>query len=137
MKNEDLIGSALYGTWYFVTESTTDLGYYDGQAYMVMHFMPDPMQPIHSCDDNDDDDYDDDINNNSTTNCNEEQNNVCNYDPQTGKKECINTEKSTVEWSDGTCAVCSVQCVTPLFGPVCVCVCVCIIILTSTAFGYL
>jgi hypothetical protein len=76
---------------------------------MVMHFMPDPMQPIHSCDADaptDDDHVDDDDDNDDRKddwNCSEVRNRACSYDPTTGRKECINTETSTVEWSDGTC----------------------------------
>jgi hypothetical protein len=96
MKNEDMIASSLHGTWSFLSESTADLGYYEGRAYLVMHFMPDPMQALRSCDDDDDDDAF------GAKNCSELRNHACSYDPQTGEKECVNTETSTVEWSDGT-----------------------------------
>ena len=80
MKNESLIASGLYGTWTFSTTTMTDVGYYKGRAYMVMHLMPDPMQ-VRSC---------------QLEGCSEASNQLCQH-----KKECVNTETTVVEWSDG------------------------------------
>jgi hypothetical protein len=110
MKNESLIASSLYGTWTFVTETMTDVGYYKGRAYVVMHLMPDPMQ-IYSCQRED---------------CPERYNKICQLqqqqqqqqkdsnivrdenddgDAMSDKEECIDTETSVATWSDGMYAV--------------------------------
>ena len=89
--------SGLYGTWTFTTQTMTDVGYYKGIAYIVMHLMPDPMH-VNSCV----------INSNSNSNkgntaCIEADNRACShvgYDDE--KEECVDTETSEVEWSDGT-----------------------------------
>ena len=89
--------SGLYGTWTFTTQTMTDVGYYKGIAYVVMHLMPDPMH-VNSCV----------INSNSNSNkgnttCIEADNRACShvgYDDE--KEECVDTETSEVEWSDGT-----------------------------------
>lgn len=80
MKNESLIASGLYGTWTFATQTMTDIGYYKGRAYVVMYLMPDPMQ-VRSCE---------------LEECAEQSNQLCQH-----KKECVNTEETVVEWSDG------------------------------------
>jgi uncharacterized membrane protein len=98
--------SNIYGTWTFTTQTMTDIGYYKGISYFVIHIMPNPMQ-INSCiiiNNNNDNDND----NNNT--CIEADNYACHYnnnnnnDEGKGKEqeECINTETSKVEWSDGT-----------------------------------
>jgi hypothetical protein len=71
---------SLLGTWTLETHVKADLGYYKAKAFLVMHFMPDPLQ-IYAC---------------RSKHCKELENQVC----QQG--ECVNTEDSTVEWSDGT-----------------------------------
>jgi hypothetical protein len=100
MKNESLIASSLYGTWTFVTQTMTDVGYYKGRAYVVMHLMQDPMQ-IYSCQRED---------------CPERYNKICQLqqqqqdsnivgDAMSNKEECIDTETSVATWSDGMYAV--------------------------------
>jgi hypothetical protein len=84
MKNESLIASGLYGTWTFATQAMTDIGYYKGRAYVIMHLMPDPMQ-ARSCE---------------LKECAELSNHVC-QKQNDGKEECVSTETSVVEWSDG------------------------------------
>jgi hypothetical protein len=96
MKNESLIASGLYGTWTFATQTMTDIGYYKGRAYVILHLMPDPMQ-VRSC---------------QLKDCLEQSNHLCQRTTKTatsvlapeleGKEECIETETSVVEWSDGT-----------------------------------
>lgn len=89
MKNESLIASGLYGTWTFATQTMTDVGYYKGRAYVVMHLMPDPMQ-VRSCQHKD---------------CSEETNHLCQRSApsQLGleTEECVDTENAIAEWSDG------------------------------------
>jgi hypothetical protein len=82
VSNEDYskLLDSLLGTWTLETHVKADLGYYKAKAFMVMHFMPDPLQ-IYGC---------------RSKHCRELDNEVC----QQG--ECVNTEDSTVEWSDGT-----------------------------------
>jgi hypothetical protein len=98
MKNESLIASGLYGTWTFVTQTMTDIGYYKGRAYVIMHLMPDPMQ-VRSC---------------QLKDCLEQSNQLCqrtsgrtlSTDSTTslqmfqGEEVCVSTENSIVEWSD-------------------------------------
>ena len=72
---------SLVGTWTLKKEVTADMGYYKVLAYLVFHFMPDPLA-IYGC---------------HLEDCKETNNHVC----QQGA--CLNTETSTVEWSDGTC----------------------------------
>ena len=82
--------SNLYGTWTFTTQTMTDIGYYKGISYFVIHIMPNPMSGVNSCEmigDN--------------NNCTEADNYACHYNNER-KKECINTETSQVDWSDGT-----------------------------------
>ncbi|KAG7370835.1 hypothetical protein IV203_019405 [Nitzschia inconspicua] len=92
MKNESLIASGLYGTWTFSTQTMTDIGYYKGRAYVIMHLMPDPMQ-FRSC---------------QLPDCPEESNHLCQRSMASlssqlqGKEECVDTEGSIVEWSDVT-----------------------------------
>ena len=77
--------SGIYGTWTFTTETMTDVGYYKGLAYVVMHLMPDPMQ-VKSC---------------ILKDCIEADNQACSH---TGADhECLNTETTDAEWSDGAC----------------------------------
>lgn len=97
MKNESLIASGLYGTWTFATQTMTDIGYYKGRAYVILHLMPDPMQ-VRSC---------------QKKGCVEASNHICHYQQQQGGsfsssseleghvEECIDTENAVVEWSDG------------------------------------
>ena len=77
--------SGLYGTWTFTTQTMTDVGYYKGLAYVVMHVMPDPMQ-VKSCV--------------IEGTCIEADNQVCNHAGGT-TQECVDIETSPVEWSDG------------------------------------
>ena len=63
----------------------TDVGYYKGLAYVVMHVMPDPMQ-VKSCV--------------IERTCIEADNQVCNHAGGT-TQECVDIETSPVEWSDG------------------------------------
>ena len=81
--------SNLYGTWTFTTQTMTDIGYYKGISYFVIHIMPNPMSGVNSCIIND------------NNNCTEADNYACHYNNER-KKECINTETSQVDWSDGT-----------------------------------
>jgi hypothetical protein len=96
MNNESLIASGLYGTWTFSTETMTDIGYYKGRAYVVMHLMADPMQ-IRSC---------------QLKDCLEQSNHLCQRTRTSSKNAsalpvleeeevCVDTESSIVEWSDG------------------------------------
>ena len=83
--------SNLYGTWTFTTQTMTDIGYYKGISYFVIHIMPTPMSGVNSCI----------INDTSGNNCTEANNYACQYNNER-KEECINTETSQVDWSDGT-----------------------------------
>ena len=87
--------SGLYGTWTFTTETMTDVGYYKGVAYVVMHLMPDPMQ-VKSCV----------IKGDSKTKkkaCIEADNMACSHagaiDDE--NEQCVDIETSQIEWSDG------------------------------------
>ncbi len=85
--------SGIYGTWTFTTETMTDVGYYKGLAYVVMHLMPDPMQ-VKSCTINAD---------NKQPACIEADNQACSH---TGvDQRCISTETEELEWSDGVCGM--------------------------------
>ena len=83
--------SGLYGTWTFTTQTMTDVGYYKGLAYVVMHVMPDPMQ-IKSCVIPGD--------GKKHHACIEADNQVCNHDGNSNQ-ECVDIETSMVDWSDG------------------------------------
>ena len=85
--------SGLYGTWTFTTQTMTDVGYYKGLAYVVMHVMPDPMQ-VKSCVIEGD--------GKKHQACIEANNQVCNHAGGT-TQECVDIETSPVEWSDGAC----------------------------------
>ena len=90
--------SGLYGTWTFTTQTMTDVGYYKGLAYVVMHVMPDPMQ-VKSCTIQGD--------GKMHKACIEADNRACSH---LGAKDdeqqvCVSTETSMVEWSDGMCLV--------------------------------
>jgi hypothetical protein len=87
--------SGLYGTRTFTTQTMTDVGYYKGVAYVVMHLMPDPMQ-VKSCV------IKGDKSKNNTT-CIEADNKACSHVGaiDNENEECVDTETHTVEWSDG------------------------------------
>jgi hypothetical protein len=109
--------SGMYGTWTFTTQTMTDVGYYKGIGYFIIHIMPNPMQ-VNSCsiiqnnNNNNTSSYVGDHYNNKTntktnandTSCIEADNYACHYNNNNNNKEeeCINTETSQVEWSDGT-----------------------------------
>eukprot|EP00536_Pseudo-nitzschia_multiseries_P010568 jgi/Psemu1/67488/estExt_Genemark1.C_3270027 len=112
--------SGLYGTWTFTTQTMTDIGYYKGLAYVVVHLMPDPMQ-VKSCTCA--------INGvgaggvgaggagagagavaatktgtGTGTSCLEADNRACSHGGASGDEgeECVDTETTEVEWSDVT-----------------------------------
>jgi len=88
--------SGLYGTWTFTTETMTDVGYYKGIAYVVMHIMPDPMQ-VKSC-------VIKGTSKDKNNSCIEANNKACSHVGAVDNEheECVNTENSEVEWSDVT-----------------------------------
>lgn len=90
--------SGLYGTWTFTTETMTDIGYYKGIAYVVMHLMPDPMQ-VKSCSFSD------------KKHCREITNRACSHGGANGNENqiCVNTETTELEWSDGACGRVSIE----------------------------
>jgi hypothetical protein len=116
--------SGMYGTWTFTTQTMTDVGYYKVIGYFIIHIMPNPMQ-VNSCsiiqnnNNNNTPSYVGDHYNNKTnaktnaktktnandTSCIEADNYACHYNNNNNnnkEEECINTETSQVEWSDGT-----------------------------------
>lgn len=70
---------SLLGTWTFQTKSSSDLGYYKGSAFLVMHVMPDPLQ-AYQC---------------QLQDCDERQNQICQQDT------CVDISTTISEWSDG------------------------------------
>lgn len=75
---EDLV-SNLLGTWTLQTHASSDLGYYKGSAFVVMHVMENPTQ-AYSC---------------KLSECSERVNKICQQD------QCIDIDSNIVEWSDG------------------------------------
>eukprot|EP00531_Pseudo-nitzschia_arenysensis_P004263 CAMPEP_0116131052 /NCGR_PEP_ID=MMETSP0329-20121206/8803_1 /TAXON_ID=697910 /ORGANISM="Pseudo-nitzschia arenysensis, Strain B593" /LENGTH=495 /DNA_ID=CAMNT_0003625463 /DNA_START=279 /DNA_END=1766 /DNA_ORIENTATION=+ len=68
----------------------TDVGYYKGLAYVVMHLMPDPMQ-VKSCTIDAE---------NGHPACIEADNMACSH--TIPNQKCVNTETTELEWSDVT-----------------------------------
>jgi len=111
-KDSSWIGaSGLYGTWTFTTQTMTDVGYYKGNAYVVVHLMPDPMQ-VKSCSidtwepdaNHNNDDNDSNATGSTTGNCSEADNKACSHGKASGDEgeECVDTETTELEWSDVT-----------------------------------
>ena len=90
---------SLMGTWTF-QKTMVSSHYYDVQAYVVIHLMPDPTQQL-GC---------------HLTKCNELKNQICQRDngdddDDDGSSDktratttCVHTTSNIVEWSDGTYA---------------------------------
>jgi hypothetical protein len=76
--SRDAALSALMGTWTFSKEMEASR-YYNVKAFLVIHFMPDPLQ-ILGC---------------HKKGCREIDNQICQQDT------CIDTESNVVEWSEG------------------------------------
>ena len=72
----------LLGTWTLQTHASSDLGYYKGSAYVVMHVMENPTQAVFGC---------------HLDDCNERANQVCHQQDQ-----CVDIKSNIIEWSDGT-----------------------------------
>jgi hypothetical protein len=72
--------SAVLGTWTFQTQSKSDVGYYKGSAFVVMHLMTDPLSML-GC---------------QLESCSELNNQICQQEDQ-----CLDTQHKVVEWSDG------------------------------------
>jgi len=74
----------------------TEVGYYKGISYVVMHLMPDPMQ-VKSC-------IIRNNGNNKTSGCLEADNKACSHGGAVGneREECVDTETKEIEWSDVT-----------------------------------
>ena len=102
--DEYLWDKALYGTWTFTTQTMTDLGYYKGRSYFIMHLMPNPLRKTAGCH------IHDDIRSSSSSStgdscCNEYNNQLCifNDDSSTSeqrKRTCVDTQSTVVDWSD-------------------------------------
>ena len=90
-KDEALLNSLLGHTVTIVNKASADVGYYELETYMVIHFMPDPLRSL-GC---------------FVQNCSELENKVCQNNNNNGSggdgtaKTCIDTETNIAEWSDG------------------------------------
>jgi len=71
----------MLGTWTLQTHSQADLGYYKGNAFVVIHVMHDPLQS-YSC---------------SKPNCDERNNQFC----QRNVDQCVDMSNTISQWSDG------------------------------------
>eukprot|EP00934_Nitzschia_sp_Nitz4_P003333 Nitzschia sp. Nitz4//scaffold237_size30108//20525//21908//NITZ4_007994-RA/size30108-augustus-gene-0.37-mRNA-1//1//CDS//3329543512//3323//frame0 len=69
---------SILGTWTFQTKASSDLGYYKGSAFFVMHVMPDPLN-VYQC---------------RLSGCHEVNNQICQQD------QCVNISNTISEWSD-------------------------------------
>lgn len=85
---------ALLGTWTWTTETSSDMGYYRGMAYVAVHFMRDPLQ-IYGCRD---------------PTCIEADNQICQPSSSSSGtstsptgQSCVDTTSNRVQSSDGTC----------------------------------
>ena len=107
--DEYLWDKALYGTWTFTTQTMTDLGYYKGRSYFIMHLMPNPLRKTAGCHIDDDSRS---CNNSGAGDscCNEYNNQLCMFNDDSSssssstserrKRTCVDTQSTVVDWSD-------------------------------------
>mmetsp|Transcript_5732 Transcript_5732/g.13954 ORF Transcript_5732/g.13954 Transcript_5732/m.13954 type:complete len:547 (-) Transcript_5732:59-1699(-) len=101
--DEYLWTKALYGTWTFTTQTMTDVGYYKGRSYFIMHLMPNPLRKTEGCHiHSSQDDFDD--RSSGGDSCSEYNNRLCMFnDDSTSserKRACVDTQSTVVDWSD-------------------------------------
>ena len=91
--DEYLWDKTLFGTWTFMTQTMTDLGYYKGRSYFIMHLMPNPLRKTAGCHINDE-----------SSSCNEYNNQLCMFNDGSStserKRTCVDTQSTVVDWSD-------------------------------------
>jgi len=82
--SRDAALSALMGTWTFSKEMEASR-YYSVKAFVVIHFMPDPLQYSLGC---------------HKPHCDEVDNKLCQREPNEQEGTCVDTETDVVEWSE-------------------------------------
>jgi hypothetical protein len=92
--SHDAALSSLMGTWTFSKEMEASR-YYSVRAFLVIHFMPDPLQSL-GC---------------HKKKCDVLENHLCQRKEHSEEGICVDTESNVVEWSEGeSCVACLLLC---------------------------